>query len=100
LAPPRRKIGSVDGSKREEANRRIVELYRANPLKSPAHIKAILEKDHPIYGGYRPPLPPPIQLRNERPAAPYHPVPNAMRQAGLAVLERPQNYVAIHQWQG
>ena len=87
----KRKIGSVDCSKRDEINKRIAELYKAHPMKSPVKIQVLRDKDkaNPLYGN-RPPLP----AKNDKLIAQHYVSPNPMRQAGLAVLERPQHYVA------
>ena len=73
---PHRKIGSVDGQKRMQ------EIYAGKGMyaKSPAYIGKAKYED-----GARPLMP--LMMRDERKQ------PSAMRQAGLAVVERPQHYV-------
>ena len=92
-----RKIGSVEGSKREEANRRIIELYKAHPMKNPINVQVINGKDYANgLVANKPPLPAPT--KNDYLMPQHYVSPNPMRQAGLAVLERPQHYASPHQW--
>jgi len=98
--PVRRNIGSVDSAKRQEASRRLVELYKAYPMKSPVQVNIIDNKENGMgqYRARRPPLP----VKYERLIVPHYAAPvyvNPMKQVGRAVLERP-HYHVLPQWWG
>ena len=93
----KRNIGSVDNVRRQEVNKRLAEIYRANPIRSP--INVFENKENGAAAAYvrRPPLP----VKYERLIVPNYPVPiyaNPVRQAGRAVLERPHYHISPQWW--
>lgn len=99
-------MGSVDSLKRQEANRRLIDMYRAHPVRNPAgNINVLDNKENggamsppqyyqqpavPRYNLRKPPLP--LEYERRMYVPPPLPLPayaNPMRQAARAVLERP-----------
>ncbi len=101
--PIRRNIGSVDSAKRQEASRRLVELFRAHPVRNPLGVNVIDNKENGALMPQRRQLQqhyvrkPPLPLKYERMVIPLQ--RNAVQQAGRAVLERP-HYNVLPQWWG
>ncbi len=107
--PIKRNIGSVESSRRQEANRQLVEYYRANPIKGPANVNVLdncnNNKENGAYAK-KPPLP----MKYERLIIPHYAPAyvkpaghgignNVIKQVGRAVLERP-HYNVMPQWWG
>ena len=110
-APIKRNVVSVEGAKRQEANKKLIDYYRANPVKGPSNINVI---EYNKENGSSPAVPsyikkPPMPMKYERLVIPHYAPPyikpssvhanNPIRQVGRAVLERP-HYHVMPQWWG
>ena len=98
----RKNIGSVESLRRAEVNKRIVDLYKASPLKTPLNLKVLENKENGLglINPYK--KPPCLPLKYERPMLLHRMVPaciNPVRQAGLAVVDR-RIYHVNPQWWG
>ena len=97
--PLRRYIGSVDSIRRQEASRRLIELYKANPIRHPINVNVLDDKENGAVLGQhkRPPLP----MKLDKIIIPQLKVHymNPVKQAGRAILERP-HYRILPQWWG
>jgi len=110
----KRQIYSVESSKRSEANQKLVDYYRANPVKNPLLPVNVLDyngkENGSSHGTPAYAKKPPMPIKYERliiphyapayvkPASAHAPV-NPMRNVGRAILERP-HYNVMPQWWG